>query len=242
MSAPPLVLITRPAGQAAALAALLQKRGFRTFCEPVLEIRPLPLPPLPDAHPGALIFTSARAVEHWRNVPPGLRQIPVYAVGTKTAAALAENGFTDIAATAPSAAALEALLQNRAAQNALPARLLHICGKNRARRFHVADTKITAFPVYSAVRVRNLTKNLQSLLHNKEIDIMLFYSVRTAENFIKLSKNCQLTEKYDEITAICISTRTAEAIKDVRWKNILTAAAPDQTHILKCLDDLKNSQ
>ena len=143
----------------------------------------------------------------------------------------------NIAATAPSAAALELVFKQKSAENALPAHLLHICGEDRARHFAIQNTEITAYPVYSAVRAEKFTKNLHSLLHNGKIGTVLFYSVRTAENFIRLSQHDGLAEKYTAITAICISTRTAEALKNVRWGKILTAEKPDHTHMLRRLEE-----
>lgn len=233
----PLILITRPAEQAAGLASDLKKRGFESFSEPMLKIRPLPQQLPRDVRAAALVFTSARGVEHWQNIPPEMLQKPVYAVGAKTAAALAGKGFRNIAATAPSAAALELVFKQQSAENTLPAQMLHICGEDRAHHFAVQNTQITAFAVYSAVRAEKFTKNLHSLLHNGRIGTVLFYSVRTAENFIRLSNHDGLTEKYTAITAICISTRTAEAIKNVRWAKILTAEKPDHTHMLRCVEE-----
>jgi uroporphyrinogen-III synthase len=232
----PTILITRPAQQAAALAGELQIRGFETFSEPMLEIRPVSHQLPKDVQADALIFTSARAAAYWQDIPPELLQKPVYTVGEKTAAALKKKGFRNIAATAASATALEAVFKRESAQNSLPENMLHICGRDRAHHFDVKNTKITTFTVYSAVRAENFTKNLQSLLHNEKIACVLFYSVRTAENFIRLSKNYELTEKYGQITAICISTRTAQAIKDVQWGNVLTAEKPDHAHMLHCIE------
>ncbi|TNE25770.1 MAG: uroporphyrinogen-III synthase [Alphaproteobacteria bacterium] len=232
----PVILITRPAEQAVKLAEELRTRGLRFFSEPMLEIQPVSHRLPQDVQVDALIFTSARGVEHWQNIPQDMLQKPVYAVGKKTVAILQEKGFRNIAGTAPSARALETVFKRESAKNRLPVHMLHICGKDRAHHFDVKNTKITSFTVYSAVRVENFTKNLQSLLHNREIGFVLFYSVRTAENFIRLSKNYELTEKYGQITAICISTRTAQALKDVQWGNILTAEKPDHAHMLHCLE------
>jgi len=234
----PSILITRPAAQATAIAADLTARGFQTFSEPMLDIQPVPHQLPKDVQADALLFTSARSLDYWQDVPQELLQKPVYAVGTKTRTALQDKGFQNILVTAPSATALEAILQEESAQNSLSRHILHVCGKDRAHRFTVKNIEITPFIVYSAVRVRNFTKNLQSLLHNGKIDIVLFYSVRTAENFIRLSKNYELTKNYSKITAICISTRTGNAIKDVQWGHILTAEKPDHTHMLRCTEQL----
>ena len=104
-TAKPAVLVTRPAGQAEPLCALLEAKGYRPVRFPLLEIRELEKLPfaarralarLEQFH--ALIFVSANAARHgmrwieaqWPRLPAGLEW---FAVGEGSAAALAERGI-----------------------------------------------------------------------------------------------------------------------------------------------------
>lgn len=105
MGTEPAVLVTRPAGQAAPLLGALERAGFRAYHQPLLELAPLEK--LPESSRQALrdldhyqhiIFISANAVrfgldridDNWPQLPVGLKW---YAVGSSTAALLAERGL-----------------------------------------------------------------------------------------------------------------------------------------------------
>lgn len=92
------VIVTRPARQAARLAALLREAGATVIALPTIEIEPLELDPAACARLAPddfdwTIFTSANAVES------ALRQLPrptrcrIAAIGRATARALAQHGI-----------------------------------------------------------------------------------------------------------------------------------------------------
>lgn len=92
------VLVTRPAEQAAGLAAGLAAAGARVWQVPTIAITALP-PPLPTPADW-LVFVSANAVRHagaWLPPPAGTRSA---AIGPATRAALVARGFEPAAAGA----------------------------------------------------------------------------------------------------------------------------------------------
>jgi uroporphyrinogen-III synthase len=92
------VIVTRPAHQAAALAAELRRRGARVVEFPALEIEPVVI----DATTRALltaddfdwvIYTSANTVHHALLTLPRPRSARVATIGAATARALADAGI-----------------------------------------------------------------------------------------------------------------------------------------------------
>ncbi|TVQ85433.1 MAG: uroporphyrinogen-III synthase [Micavibrio sp.] len=231
----PLVLVTRPQPQNSETCADLQQRGFSVFAEPLLQIRATPHEVLEESDAEALVFTSRNAAEKLRIDTEAVLHLPVYAVGKRTADALKNRGFSDIRKTADTAAMLQNHLDTL--KNLEKIRFLHISGRDRAHVFSVGGKILPVREVYKAVRTGNFTENLRLALHNGRIGAILFYSVRTAENFMRLAKDCDLLGKCASITIICISTRTADVAGHVRWKKTAVAEKPDHRHMMKALEE-----
>ena len=117
------VLLTRPRAAAERLAQDLAARGHEVLIEPLLTIEPLP-GPLPDlAGVQALVITSAHAVPALAGTDP---RLPVFVVGSATAAAARAAGRRDVRVGEGDARALARLIarQLRPADGAL----LHLSG------------------------------------------------------------------------------------------------------------------
>jgi uroporphyrinogen-III synthase len=94
------IVVTRPAGQAQGLAALIERAGGRALLFPAIEIQDLDERPLPPLERFDLaIFASPTAVERAfrrvRDWPPGLRYA---AIGRGTARALERRGIAAVLA------------------------------------------------------------------------------------------------------------------------------------------------
>src|SRR5579885_1709266 len=89
------VLITRPREEAEALAAELVARGFECLVEPLLDIRPAATAAMPLDGVQALLFTSANGVRAYA-AREGRRDLPVFAVGDRTAEVARGLGFAKI--------------------------------------------------------------------------------------------------------------------------------------------------
>ncbi len=102
------VLVTRPAGQADSLAKKIEQAGFTAHHQPLLELTALPELPGVERQKVLdldlyqhVIFISANAVrfgmafidEYWPQLPIGVHW---YAIGSSTAALLAERGLQPV--------------------------------------------------------------------------------------------------------------------------------------------------
>lgn len=89
------ILVTRPQPDNEKTGASLRARGFDVLLAPMLRFEPVALPDEPDTDYAAVIVTSANAL---RAVEPqlaeyGLLDLPLFAVGERTAAAARKAGF-----------------------------------------------------------------------------------------------------------------------------------------------------
>jgi uroporphyrinogen-III synthase len=89
--------------------------------------------------------------------------------------------------------------------------------------------------VYEAVAAKTFSPATISLLKNKKIDVVTFYSARSAEIFHDLLRaaHCEAAVKY--MQAVCLSDSIADSCKDYPWVRIHVAERPTQKHILECL-------
>src|SRR5712672_914868 len=92
------LLVTRPEPAGARTAARLRALGHDVILMPVLRVELVPNPELGDGPFGALILTSANAVQalaQHRRLSE-LQILPAYAVGRRTAEAARAHGFAPI--------------------------------------------------------------------------------------------------------------------------------------------------
>jgi uroporphyrinogen-III synthase len=92
------ILVTRPQPDNEKTGASLRARGFEVLLAPMLRFEPVALPDEPTADYAAVIVTSANAL---RAVEPqlaeyGLLDLPLFAVGERTAAAARKAGFGSV--------------------------------------------------------------------------------------------------------------------------------------------------
>jgi len=232
-----VVLLTRPEAQNHEITPEIEAMGYQVISEPMLEIAKLAQDPLKHQEGRGYIFSSVRAVENFDDIDSDILMAPVLVVGEKTAEALKKRRFQNIQHVAPSAKQLQSHIDQTIQQ--LGHEWVYVSGRDISHNFTIGENEISRYLVYSAEFTKNFTENLLSSLHNGTIDIALFYSVRTAENFINLIKHCAIQEKCASIHVICISARTAEALKDVQWKRLDIAKKKDHQHMMMILEPKK---
>lgn len=115
----PRVLVTRSEPGASETAERLSAAGYTPIVEPVFAIEAIPVT-VPELD--ALAFTSANGVRHFAGLSDR-RDIPVFAVGTRTADEARQHGYTKVTSADGDAGALATLVMRQLAKSA---RLLHV--------------------------------------------------------------------------------------------------------------------
>lgn len=227
------LLITRPAEDAAPLAALLAEKGIDSLIEPLLTIQPTqgPAPNLGGVQ--ALLMTSANGVRAFARLSDA-RTLPVYAVGEATASAAHDAGFTEVSSASGDVAALAGLV----CEKLDPARgsLLHVAGSriagDLAGQLEGAGFAYSRAVLYTADKATTLSETAIAALQAGDVDGVVFYSPRTAASFVVLAKKSGLGEKISRLTAYCLSDAVAACAGDLDWARVVVAKSPDQAALI----------
>lgn len=213
----PLLIVTRPAEEAARTGAAAEAAGFSVLAAPLLLIEPLPWA-MPATRPEALLFTSARSPHIAAKAYPALKRLPAYAVGARTAEVAAAAGFRVAAVGAGDGSAALAL----AARDGVSS-LLHLAGKASAAVVVPEGLQLVRRAVYAARRVKMLPRPAVDALQTSQAVAVLLFSARTARHFADLFDRSGLDRA--RVRLVAFSPAVAQAA-GTGWRAIAVAAAP----------------
>ena len=124
------VLVTRPYPDNEATAHALRARGFEVALAPMLRFEPMALSDDLNADYGAVIVTSAnalRAIEA-KLAQSALLELPLFAVGDRTASVARSLGFAEVISAEGDASALRDCVLAGAKRLKKERPLLHLAG------------------------------------------------------------------------------------------------------------------
>lgn len=220
------LLLTRSIKQSNEIKSSIEDIGYKVVLEPLLTVEPLDNIDLIISNINfndveLLIFTSINAinifVSHCKE-----RDIPIIVGSSKSALMAKDLGFKNIHCTYGDANSILKKIQK-----------LNIKGKS----IYFAGTDITLelskelvslgiksekIIIYKAHAKQNLSEQIINQIQNNKIDVITFFSKRTAEIFIKMINNILLEKQIDfsKITAIVLSKKIAMICKSLNWRNI----------------------
>lgn len=232
------ILLTRPEADAVATADLLHAMGHQVIVDPVLDIR-VSGDMQPDfAGVACWLATSrngVRALVHFG----ADRSLPLFAVGSSTAALARQAGFATVHDADGDVSDLVRLVrQSRAPEDGL---LYHAAGSevagNLAGELSGAGYQVRRQVLYAAVPARALRAETLAALDGGGIDAILFYSPRSAACFAELVAASGRLDECRSIAACCISQRTVEALRNVNFRRVLAAPRPAQSDLLDLLQE-----
>ena len=205
------LLVLRPEPGASATLDRARERGLDAVAVPLFEIESLAWDAPDAAGFDGLLLTSANAVRRAGEKLNEFRGLPVYAVGTATAEAARDAGFS-IAATG--SADVERLL----ASIEPGLRLLHLCGEDRRTVSNDCE-QITAVGVYRAKPVQ------APELGRLEAAVALIHSPRAGRRF------AELVSDRASIAIAAISPAAADAVGQ-GWEAVEAAPEPNDDALL----------
>lgn len=248
------MLVTRPAGQAAALCDLVSAAGYTAHSQPLLELEVLPeLPPrqrqllLDLDRYQHVIFVSTNAVRfgmdfiegYWPQLPAG---VTWYAIGEVTAGLLRDYGVA--AVTPGSAMTSEGLLAVRQLQAVQDQRALIVkgeggratLGEELQRRGALVDELIC----YRR-RCPDLPPGeLAARLHEWRIELIMISSGEGLAN-LQILLSAQETTKFRDIGLIVPSGRIARQAIKAGFDQIVIAENASDVAMLHALEQWKPS-
>lgn len=230
------VLITRPAADAAPLKAALEARGFSVLLEPLLTIRHRAGPELDLDDVGGLLFTSANGVRAFAE-RSRRRDLTAHAVGEATAEAASAAGFARVHSAGGDVGDLAAMVVGLAESGVL----VHAAGSavagDLSGLLQKAGFEVRREVLYEAEKSTALSDETRKTIAAGEVDLVLFFSPRSAASFVSLAQAAGLQGAFDGIEAVCLSPAVAEAASGLDWRRVTVASAPDRASLLAALDD-----
>jgi uroporphyrinogen-III synthase len=234
--APQRVLVTRPRPDAEETARLLAARGIEAVIAPLIDISDIPGATVDMAAVQAILVTSANGVRALSRATQQ-RDVPVYTVGDASARAAADCGFTDVTSAGGDVGALAAIVRMKL--DPLAGALAHVTGSAVAGDL---GAELASFQyvvrrsqLYRAQTADTLPDAARNALNQDETDAVLFYSPRTAAQFVKLVAEAGLQQNCQRLIACCLSDAVAAALAGLSFAQVRIAATPNQDALLAVL-------
>lgn len=230
------VLVTRPETTADNTLRRLALAGHETLLLPLSEAEHLPIRATALTASG-VVATSAEAFRALRQSPdalPSLVPLPVYCVGTATAEAAFDLGFSQVRVGPGDAAGLaELILRDRYGQTGI---LLYLAGTPRLpdleTRMTVAGVPLQVRLVYRMRPVVRPPGELSARLRAFDPQAVLFYSREAARQFFSDIAPAMLA---DTVRILCLGPRIADAVPP-GCRHVEIAPRPDEDALLALLD------
>jgi uroporphyrinogen-III synthase len=225
----PAVLITRPQNDSEVFACAVSSLGYKPIIEPLLSVEYRAIDLSSEPKPQALIATSPHAFH--AATPADWKTCPVFVMGDASMQRARAEGYLDIIS---SGGDFQLLIESVNGKLAPGSRVLYLRGENvrhdlkaRLDRHHVNE-KI----VYAMQEKSVLGEPVLQALKSGEIQVITFFSARTAGIFRDLAEAHKLYECLKDIKVLCLSPAVLDSLQSLPWKEAKAACRPDRTGML----------
>jgi uroporphyrinogen-III synthase len=227
------VVVTRPQSDGARTAQALEARGHDVLLAPLMRVEPLAADVSGDW--AGVIVTSANALIAIadRAEAQALKRLPLFAVGDRTAAAA--HGFAAVHSAAGGVHDLLALIRREHGGGML----LYLAGEDRAADL-VAELARAGIRAEMRVVYRAATAPfpllLVTALEAGDVDAVLHYSRRSAENYLEGAREAGILESALAVTHACLSPQIAAPLRAAGATQVRVAIRPDEAALIDLLD------
>lgn len=212
------LLVLRPEPGAGATMRRAAAMGIEALCYPLFAIDPVAWTPPDPANFDALMLTSANAVRMAGDALPQYRHLPAYAVGQRTADALAQAGFDRIETGEADGSAVARKMAEDGRRH-----VLHLRGRDSAP-IDLGPLRISPVIVYAACERGDAT-GLAAMLQPGIT--ALVHSARAGRRLAALTDDRQRPP----ISIVAISAAAQTACGE-GWRAIAAAARPTDEAML----------
>jgi uroporphyrinogen-III synthase len=219
---------------AARTAAALRSHGHSVAMAPLVRIEPVADAPIDDRHWAAILITSANAAAaiatHERK--RALLDVPVFAVGDRSAEAMRAAGFADVVSADGAVADLARRVGGRLEPGAC---LLYLAGEDRAGDL-AGDLRAQGFVVqtanvYRAVVATTLPQGATDALADG-LDGVLHFSRRSAEAYANGARAAGLLSRALAPVQFCLSEQIAAPLRHAGAVLIRVASRPNEAALI----------
>jgi uroporphyrinogen-III synthase len=250
------ILVTRPQPDNEATGASLRARGFDVLLAPMLRFEPVGLPDDACSDYAAVVVTSANAL---RAVEPQLAghrllDLPLFAVGDRTAAVARRAGFTTVISADGNAADLRELvlakisnkISNKAKDKAKNKKLrtvrpvLYLAGADLshdlAGELAEGGLSVVTRTTYRMATLSVLPRETCDAIAANQVEAVLHYSVRSARAFLDAVRSAGVEISALAVQQCCISGTVASILREAGATQVTVASSPDENALLGVLD------
>lgn len=233
------LLVTRPLEDASDLAGQLTQLGHETVVAPLLDIVFRDEAELPARDFQAILITSAngaRALARRADIEE-LKNCRVFTVGPASALAMQAAGFKWVESADGDVDALAAAVTIELSP--LNGPLLHVAGSivagDLAAVLAFQGFDVTRVALYEAVTPDHLPEAIASALRDGSLEGALFFSPRTASQFLRLVAAAGLAESLSRVTAFALSENVARVLAPAGFRQGYIAQEATQTAMLRLI-------
>ena len=234
-------LITRPLENAGSSLSLLKKKGHDVIHCPLLKVEYLPHKLSCDdmGEIDAFAFTSAngaRAFLRLYHAGDISKNCQIFCVGDASFQLFQENGFQHLFNARGDIDALFALLKSQVAKGKF---IAHIATCDTAGdlvgKLLNAGYNAQKYILYHVQNITAFDKKTYDAFEKGEIKNILFYSPKTAKNFMNIIENTPIDIHFKSINAYCLSDNIANVIKKLSWEAVKIAKNPNEQSLMALL-------
>jgi uroporphyrinogen-III synthase len=237
------ILVTRPQPDNAATVAALRAKGFDVLPAPMLRFEPVAFQDDSDARYGAVIVTSANALRAAEGQPAvdRLKQLPLFAVGARTAEAARETGFSNVISADGDATALRDLMVASVRVKTLKKTdtLLYLAGADLARdlagELGERGFNVVTHTTYRMVPIASLPRDVCDAFAASGVEAVLHYSRRSARAFLDAARAGGVEISALAIPQCCLSEAIASIVRDAGATQVMVARTPDEKALFEVL-------
>jgi uroporphyrinogen-III synthase len=231
------LVVTRPQADGERTAAALRARGHEVLLAPLMQVEPVAADL--SGGWGGVIITSANVASAVADhlARKTLRDLPLFAVGQRSAEAARHAGFTDVTSAGGDVRDLVRLIAERHVDATAP--LLYLAGEDRAADL-VGELVMHGIAAEMAVVYRAVTApfplELTAALQAGEVDAVLHFSKRSAKNYIAGAVQAGIAGPALSVRHICLSAQIAAPLVDAGAGRIAIAPRPDEAALIASLE------
>jgi len=228
------VVITRPQFDGERTATALRARGHEVLVTPLMRVEPI------AANLGgewdAVIVTSANAPNAIadNSARHALVELPLFAVGPRSAEAARETGFKDVTSANGDVRDLVRLVATRRGRGKAP--LLYLAGEDRSvdliGELSACGVAGEMRMVYRAVTVP-FPLALKEALQAGEVDVVMHFSKRSADTYVAGAKIAGIAGPALAVRHLCLSAQVAEPLAGASC--VAIAARPNEAALIALL-------
>ena len=216
------ILITRPLIDAEDLMGKIFSLGHKIIHIPTLKISSAKAETIDATQYTAFIFTSANAIRNLKVIKQDKSKL-CFCVGAITEKIARMSGYNNTISAGGTVNALKNLIISSSQINE-ESKIAYFCGDNisydldlELKREGIKTNKIIN---YTSEKIIDLSEENKKIIESHPPDIILVYSIRSAQSFIEIVKNYSLYPLMTESTVMCISKKVANIFSDKGWKKI----------------------